>query len=573
MFGNGLQANVTRDGRLLSLGGSPISGLRAPAATSAKVASGTAAIAAARADMAEASTLAGPDDSAKQVLFVTPSGTRRAWETITMSAARPMMTVVDSQTGRVLFRRDLGSDAFGPSPIHTPVSAELADELGKLKPQARGLAFRYFPRHQPRGGFAQHINYSKQRLAEARLDHPVGQQHAHLGRRRRRQSARQERGDPAEEGRHWNYRLKPFDLKKISFCNNPYPCSWNPNKPFSWRTNRNQNAAQVFFFVNNWHDHLKAKPIGFTEAAGNFQKVNHSGNGIGHDAVQANTDDGANTDNGLPDSGHIDNANMATPPDGKRRACRCTCSTRRAAATPTATRSARPTWATRPTRSTTSTRTACRTGWSSTPTGTRPWAGCRPARWARHGATGTPWTTWWRTSLQADKPNRVDIVMFQYDGEGVFLDRTEPLDCPLEPNANSEELCTGGATGHTGGYTYADYGKVIGAPEVHSDGEIWAQTLWDLRRELGVKTTESLVTRGMELAAENPSFLDMRNAILLADQAVNAGANEDAIWQVFADRGMGYFAGSLGGDDTAPGADFRCRLTGGRHRHDHRRGE
>ena len=39
VFGNGLQANVTKDGRLLSLGGSPISGLRAPAATPAKIAS------------------------------------------------------------------------------------------------------------------------------------------------------------------------------------------------------------------------------------------------------------------------------------------------------------------------------------------------------------------------------------------------------------------------------------------------------------------------------------------------------------------------------------------------------
>ena len=29
------------------------------------------------------------------------------------------------------------------------------------------------------------------------------------------------------------------------FCSNPWPCSWNPNKAFSWRTNRAQNATQV----------------------------------------------------------------------------------------------------------------------------------------------------------------------------------------------------------------------------------------------------------------------------------------------------------------------------------------
>ena len=91
--------------------------------------------------------------------------------------------------------------------------------------------------------------------------------------------------------------------------------------------NRKQNATQVFFFVNNWHDHLMPAPIGFTEAAGNFQTKNHTHQGRGQDAVDTQTDDGANTDHGLPDGNHIDNANMATPPDGRARGCRCTCST------------------------------------------------------------------------------------------------------------------------------------------------------------------------------------------------------------------------------------------------------
>ena len=56
----------------------------------------------------------------------------------------------------------------------------------------------------------------------------------------------------------------------------------------------------------------------------------------------------------------------------------------------------------------------------------------------------------------------------------------------------------------------------------------------------------------MELSPTNPSFLDMRNAILQADHAVIGGKHTATIWKVFAHRGMGYFAGSLGGDDTAP---------------------
>jgi hypothetical protein len=93
---------------------------------------------------------------------------------------------------------------------------------------------------------------------------------------------------------------------------------------------------------------------------------------------------------------------------------------------------------------------------------------------------------------------------------------------------------------------------VAGGPEVHSDGEIWVQTLWDLRDELGSDTTEDLVTRAMELSPFNPSFLDERNAILQADMVLHGGANQTVIWEVFANRGMGWFAGSLDGDDTRP---------------------
>ena len=66
----------------------------------------------------------------------------------------------------------------------------------------------------------------------------------------------------------------------------------------------------------SFHDHLLAEPIGFTEAAGNFQTANASKQGKGHDAVETQAMDGATTDNGLPDGNHVDNANMNTPPDG-----------------------------------------------------------------------------------------------------------------------------------------------------------------------------------------------------------------------------------------------------------------
>ena len=64
------------------------------------------------------------------------------------------------------------------------------------------------------------------------------------------------------------------------------------------------------------------------------------------------------------------------------------------------------------------------------------------------------------------------------------------------------------------------------------------------------------LTDGLRLAPENPTFLDMRNAILQA--AVNAGAGQDwtTLWKVFASRGMGWSASTDGVGDVTPTAAF-----------------
>ena len=86
--------------------------------------------------------------------------------------------------------------------------------------------------------------------------------------------------------------------------------------PDSWQLNRNQATTQLFYYVNKFHDHLLAPPIGFDEASGNFEQVNQSGQGVGGDPVWAQSDDGADTAAGLPDDDHIDNANFDPRPDG-----------------------------------------------------------------------------------------------------------------------------------------------------------------------------------------------------------------------------------------------------------------
>src|SRR5204862_1405366 len=112
-----------------------------------------------------------------------------------------------------------------------------------------------------------------------------------------------------------------------------------------------------------------------------------------------------------------------------------------------------------------------------------------------------------------------DVVIGAVTFAGVL--RTQPVDCPVGANA----ACPGTNGAGPGGYTYGDFGDIAGGPEVHSDGEIWLETLWQIRQALGPAVAEALVTRGMELSPPGPSYLDMRNAILQADLVNFAGAN------------------------------------------------
>jgi hypothetical protein len=322
--------------------------------------------------------------------------------------------------------------------------------------------------------------------------------------------------------------------------------------------------VQAFFFVNNFHDHLLAAPIGFTEAAGNFQLQNASGQGHAGDPVLTEADDGANTlcapcgAYGFPDGNHVDNANMNTPPDG---------------------------FAPRMQMYLFNDPLTEFLGFND------PFIqanGGDDASVVYHeythglsnrlvvdadgnstlgniqaGAMGEAWSDWYaldylaNQGLITDQPGVADVLEGDYVSGGDDLIRTEDTDCKVG-TSNNDPGCDGDARGTAGkgGYTYGDFGKIIGRPEVHADGEIWAQTLWDLREALGSSTTESIVTRGMELAPSNPSYLDMRNSILQADLVAGGGANHDTIWGVFAHRGMGYFAGAVDGDDAFPVENF-----------------
>ena len=84
--------------------------------------------------------------------------------------------------------------------------------------------------------------------------------------------------------------------------------------------------------------------------------------------------------------------------------------------------------------------------------------------------------------------------------------------------------------------------------EVHNIGEIWAATLLDMNRRIGVTLALQLVVDALKLSPASPGFLDMRDAILAAldnrfsASLIDATVHRDAlrdIWAAFAGFGMG----------------------------------
>ena len=103
-------------------------------------------------------------------------------------------------------------------------------------------------------------------------------------------------------------------------------------------------------------------------------------------------------------------------------------------------------------------------------------------------------------------------------------------------------------------HTYDDI-KTEVAP--HGVGSVWAMMLWEMTWDLidvygvdasiyggsgGNNVALTLVAEGMKLQPCSPGFIDGRDAILAADNAVYGGANQCIIWEAFARRGLGFSA-------------------------------
>lgn len=104
-------------------------------------------------------------------------------------------------------------------------------------------------------------------------------------------------------------------------------------------------------------------------------------------------------------------------------------------------------------------------------------------------------------------------------------------------------------------FTYASTNNAGQTSQPHGIGFVWCSMLWDMNWALidqygydadvyngtgGNNIAMQLVIDGLKLQPCSPGFVDGRDAILQADQINNNGVNQCLIWEVFANRGLGF---------------------------------
>ena len=346
-------------------------------------------------------------------------------------------------------------------------------------------------------------------------------------------------------------------------CRTTFRCSWDPKTAGSWSSDGDQAATQLFWFVNRYHDHLKAAPgIHFGPESGNFEST---GSPATDDLVIAQAQDGADTNGGFPDLDHSNNANMLVLPDGQPGFMQMYLWDPIADLDPVTPPNYRAVHGGDDPSLVFHEYTHGLTNRLVTDP-----QGYGALNGAQAGAIDEGTADWYAldylvgdgsTAYLPDDSDTPDVRMASYEIDGPTGLRTQPIDC-LTGSSAADCPSAGGGAG-AGGYTYGDFATIRGGAEPHDDGEIWGQALWQLRERLiavhgpsdGITRAERLVTNGLRLVPPNPSFLDMRNAILLADIQANGG-DRGLIWSVFAGRGMGYAASTVDTDDVHPLQDF-----------------
>jgi len=343
-------------------------------------------------------------------------------------------------------------------------------------------------------------------------------------------------GNNADTFKNWSNFIAPLDQANRTVAptgqfNFGFPDAWGTSEcqavPPSYEQDSDASSTNLFYQHNRIHDEFYS--YGFTESAGNFQTD-------GGDPIMGLVQAGA-ISGGAPTYTGRDNAYMLTLPDGI------------------------PPWSGmflwEPIND--AFEGPCRDG--SFDAGviqheyahglSNRYVGTEDGALGSHqsGSMGEGWGDWYALNYT--------------HGEGIQDDAT----VGTYVTGNEERGIRNWSYGDTEA-NFGDIGYDLVGPEVHSDGEIWTAALWDVRERLveeygqkvAAEISSFIVTDAMPLAPNDPSMLDMRDAITKAldiryHRRADFGALQDTVYAGFARHGMGTQAANHVSEDDPTGAN------------------
>ncbi|MCP3981169.1 MAG: hypothetical protein GY716_17865 [bacterium] len=292
----------------------------------------------------------------------------------------------------------------------------------------------------------------------------------------------------------------------------PFANEWDEGGVFG---DQGVSVTNIFYHLNRFHDYLY--DLGFDEASGNFQDDNFGRGGVGGDRVYVDVQDSANL-------GQFNNANFIVSPEGENGRIRMFLFSLPKHRDPSLDSDV--------------ILHEYAHGLSTRLVGGALHPGCLFG--FQSGALGEGWSDYWAID-----------------------DTNDPLvDDPNGPELVAEYAVDNYATGirpRAFGTSFGDneltYGQLCynGGCGVHANGVIFANVLFTARRNLivengplGREVMNRLIITGMKLTPCDPSMLDARDGIMLADQVDTGGTFRCSLWSAFAERGFGYSASSSG---------------------------
>ncbi len=337
-----------------------------------------------------------------------------------------------------------------------------------------------------------------------------------------------------------------------------FTSTWNPppgspapgDDPLTPQAQRGA-VIQMFYLMNRYHDVLYQ--AGFTEAARNFQNTNFTGMGIANDRVSSEGQDSSGTNN----------ANFATPADGGRGRMQMFIWT-----------------GPNPDRDGTADGDIVihevSHGLSNRLIGNGTGLG------NQGGMMGEGWGDWYAHTMLAEPTDAVDGIyglggysLFNlaagftanhYYGirrfpTAIMASTGGPNNRPHNPltfghlNAGCDTTLGTTAAAVASAYPRSPVIATSGnCSQVHNAGEVWKSALWEVRAKFiarrgftgGTTAVLTAVTEGMKLTPVNPNFLQARDGVILAAQALSASPQTSAdaidVREGFRIRGMGFSA-------------------------------